>query len=109
MTKSSAQLDAEIAEALRERQNFGSLVTKIEKAIDAHPELTRQRPGGRGTEEAELTFRNGEWIARCGCRNRLAKGRGARLMGEAMGRGETPQEAVDTLIETIPFWAEGMK
>src|SRR5438552_19050542 len=78
MSKSPAQLEAEIADALRARKsNFGTLISRIEKAVDAHPELTRERHGGKkGAEEAELTFRHGEWIARCGCRNRLAKGRG---------------------------------
>ena len=110
MTKSPHQLDTEIAEALRERKsNFGALIAKIENAVDAHPELTRERRGGRGKEEAELTFRNGEWTARCGCRNRLAKGRGSRLMDSVMADGDTPEEAVDKLVEMIPFWAEGMK
>ena len=110
MAKSLSQLDAEIAESLAARKNgFGALITRIEKAVDAHPELTRERRGKRGFEEAELTFSHGAWTARCGCRNRLAKGRGSRLMDQVMAHGETPEEAVDKLIEMIPFWAEGMK
>jgi len=111
MTKSPSQLDAEIAEALKHGQKtgFNALITKIENAVDAHPELTRQRPGKRGFEEAELTFSGGEWTARCGCRNKLSKGRGSRLMDSVLARGDTPEEAVDKLVEMIPFWAEGMK
>ena len=64
MTKSKTQLDAEIAEALRERKSdFRALVKKIEAAVDAHPELTRQRLSPRGlAEEAELIFRGGGWV-----------------------------------------------
>lgn len=111
MTKSPSQLDAEIAEALSAKKagHFDVLIARIENAVDAHPELTRTRRGGRGTEAAELTFRHGSWVARCGCRNKLAKGRGSRLMDSVHAEGDTPEEAVDKLVEMIPWWAEGMK
>ncbi len=110
MTKSPAQLDVEIAEALREREsNFGALITKIEKAVDDHPELTRARPGKRGIEEAELSFRSGGWVAAVRLRSKIAKGRGARQMIAALGHGDTPEEAVDDLIESLPIWAETLR
>ena len=63
MTKAS-QLDAEIAEVLRTgKSTFNTLVDRIEKAVDAHPELTRQRHDKRGIETAELIFRDGAWSA----------------------------------------------
>ena len=73
MPKSPAQLDAEIAEVLQGNTNCDSaalnaLIKQIESAIDAHPELTRERPGKRGSEEAELIFSRGDWTARCKCR-----------------------------------------
>jgi hypothetical protein len=111
VAKSPAQLDAEIADALSgsKRNGFRALITRIETAIDAHPELTRERKGGRGVEEAELTFRHGKWSAKCGCRNKLAQGRGRNRTDAVYGEGDTPEEAVDNLVEMIPFWAEKMK
>jgi hypothetical protein len=110
VTKSSAQLDAEIDAALHERKSsFTALIAKIEKAIDAHPELTRNRPAKRGAEEAELTFRNGMWTASCRCRSRIAKGRGARQMHTTDGHGDTPEEAVDDLIDKLPITAEVLR
>lgn len=117
MTKSPSQLDADIAEALDQRlmstaakhNGFRRLIARIESAVDAHPELTRDRRGDRGTEEAELTYRHGRWVASCGCRNKLAKGRGRNRADAVHGEGETPEEAVDSLVEAIPYWAEKMK
>jgi hypothetical protein len=110
MTKSSAQLDAEIAEALRERKNnFDTLITKIEKTVDEHPELTRARPAKHGVEEAKLTYHSGGWVAEVRLRSKIAKGRGARQMIPAHGYGDTPEEAVDALIESLPLWAETLK
>ena len=110
MTKSS-QLDAEIAEALggRTKSGFGTLIERIQKAVDAHPELTRQRHDKRGIEEAELIFRNDGWIAEVRLRSKIAKGRGSRLMHAARGQGDTPEEAVDDLIESLPITAEALK
>lgn len=110
MTRTPAQLDAEIAEALRERKsNFGALIAKIEKAVDDHPELTRARPGKQGVEEAELIFRSDGWVATVRLRSKIAKGRGARQMIAAIGHGDTPEEAVDDLVESLPIWAETLK
>jgi hypothetical protein len=111
VTKSTAQLDAEIAEALRTgKSNFKALISQIEKAVDAHPELTREHVGkSHGTEKAALRFSDDTWTARCGCRNRLAKGRGSRLMSAVDGHGDTPEEAVDDLIDKIPIVAEAIK
>lgn len=111
MTKTPSQLDAEIADALRgSKQNgFGALIARIEAAVDAHPELTRERKGGRGVEEAELTFRHGKWSAKCGCRNKRAQARGRNRTDSVYGEGDTPEEAVDNLVEMIPFWAEKLK
>ena len=111
MTKTSSQLDAEIADALSgsQRNGFRALIARIEAAVDAHPELTRERKGGRGEEEAELTYRHGKWAARCGCRNKLAHGRGKNRTDAVLGEGDTPEEAVDSLIGAIPYWAEKMK
>lgn len=89
--------------------NFKSLITEIEDAIDAHPELTRERRGGRGVEDAELTFSHGSWQASCSCRSKAARGRGSRIPCSVYGEGETPELAVAKLIEMIPFWAESMK
>lgn len=110
MTKSPSQLDAEIAEALRERKNnFRALIAKIEKAVDAHPELTRQRHDKRGIEEAELIFRGDGWVAEVRLRSKVAKGRGSRLMHAARGHGDTPEEAVEDLIDGLPITAEALK
>ena len=110
MTKTSAQLDAEIADTLRERKNnFGALISKIEKAVDAHQELTRARPAKQGVQEAELIYRSGGWVAEVRLRSVIAKGRGARQMISARGHGDTPEEAVDDLIESLPTWAEALK
>ena len=108
MTRSKSRINAEIAEVLRGggTSDFGALVSRIEQAIDTHPELTRDRPGKRGTEEAELTFRNGLWTASCRCRSRIAKGRGARLMHTTDGHGDTPEEATDDLIDKLSITAE---
>ena len=89
--------------------DFAALIAQIEAAVDAHPELTRARRGGRGFEDAELTFSRGSWQAFCACRSKAAKGRGSRLMSQVYGDGETPELAVAKLIEMIPYWAEGMK
>jgi len=111
VTKSKTQLDAEIAEALRERKSdFRALVKKIEAAVDAHPELTRQRLSPRGlAEEAELIFRGGGWVAEVRLRSKVARGRGSRLMHTARGHGDTPEEAVDDLVEGLPITAEALK
>src|SRR5580765_5403205 len=98
MPKSHAQLDAEIAEALQNQGHFSKLIARIERAVDAHPELTRKRPGDRGFEEAELSFQHGQWTARCACRNKLSKGKNSRHMSGAMAQGATPEEAVDKLV-----------
>lgn len=110
MTKTRAQLDAEIAEALSSpKSNFGALIDRIEKAVDGHPELTRQRHDKRGIEEAELIFRSGDWIAEVRLRSKVAKGRGSRLMHAARGHGATPEEAVEDLIDGLPITAEALK
>ena len=112
MTKSKAQLDAEIAEALRSggKSGFGALIAKIEAAVDAHPELTRERLSPRGlVEEAELIFRSGDWVAEVRLRSKIAKGRGSRLMHTARGTGDTPAEAVDDLIDGLAITAEALK
>ena len=111
MTKTPSQLDAEIADALSgsPRNGFRALIARIEAAVDAHPELTRERKGGRSEEEAELTFHHGKWTAKCGCRNKLAQGRGKNRTDAVAGQGDTPEEAVDNLVEMIPYWAEKMK
>lgn len=109
MTKAS-QLDAEIAEVLRRgKSTFNTLVDRIEKAVDAHPELTRQRHDKRGIETAELIFRDGAWSAEVRLRSKIAKGRGSRLMHTARGHGDTPDEAVDDLIDGLPITAEALK
>jgi len=108
MGKSPKQLDADIAHALA-GTNFDALVARIEQTIDAHPELTRKPHDGRGVETAELIFSGGDWTARCSCRNRLAKGRGSRLMTKITGHGATPEEATDDLIEKLPIMAEALK
>lgn len=89
--------------------DFVALIAQIEAAVDAHPELTRARRGGRGVEGAELTFSHGSWLAGCSCRSKAARGRGSRTPSSVCGDGETPELAVAKLIEMIPFWAEGMK
>ncbi|HSX23406.1 MAG TPA: hypothetical protein VLE97_11585 [Gaiellaceae bacterium] len=108
--KSKSQLDAEIAEALRGgNSSFGAMISRVEKAVDAHPELTRQRHDKRGTEEAELIFRGGSWVAEVRLRSKVARGRGSRLMHTARGHGDTPEEAVDDLVESLPITAEALK
>ena len=113
MTKSPRQLDAEIAQALTkhtpDRASLNALIGRVEEAIDTHPELTRARPGKRGVEEPELIFSRGEWTAQCKCRNRLAKGVGARGMMSLWATGATPEEAVEELVEKLPIWAEAIK
>ena len=114
MPKSPAQLDAEIAEALQGKTNCDSaalnaLIKQIESAIDAHPELTRERPGKRGSEEAELIFSRGDWTARCKCRSKRAKGPGARIMHDMWALGATPEEAVEELVDKIPITAEVLR
>ena len=110
MTTSPSQLDAEIAEALRSgKSNFAALIARVEKAVDAHPELTRQRHDKRGTEEAELIFRGGGWVAEVRLRSKVAKGRGSRLMHTARGHGDTPEEAVEDFVEGLPITAEALK
>ena len=114
MPKSPAQLDAEIAEALQGKTNCDSaalnaLIKQIESAIDAHPELTRARPGKRGHEEAELIFSRGEWTAQCKCRSKLAKGPGARIMHSVWTIGTTPEEAVEEFMEKLPYTAEAFR
>jgi hypothetical protein len=108
MGKSPSQLNADIAHALA-GTNFDGLVERIEKAIDDHPELTRKPHDGRGVETAELAFSDGDWTARCRCRNRLAKGRGSKLMTKITGHGETPEDAADDLVEKLPIMAEALK
>jgi hypothetical protein len=110
--KSASQLDAEIAEVLTSKcdtRALNALISAIERAIDAHPELTRQWPGKRGIEEAELVFRGGDWTARCKCRNKRAKGTGARLMHSVWAAGPTPEEAADALIDQLPITAESLR
>ena len=112
--KSPAQLDAEIAEVLQGKTNCDSaalnaLIKQIESAIDAHPELTRERPGKRGSEEAELIFSSGDWTARCKCRNKRAKGTGARMMHNMWAVGATPEEAVEDFIAKLPIAAEAWR
>jgi hypothetical protein len=115
VAKSPAQLDAEIAEALQgkttncDSDTLNALIKRIENAIDAHPELTRERPGKRGSEEAELIFSRGDWTARCKCRSKRAKGPGARIMHDMRAYGATPEEAVEDLIEHIPITAEVLR
>lgn len=89
--------------------DFAALTAKIEAAIDAHAELTRERRGARGVEIAELVFSAGSWTARCDCRSKIARGRGSRLMYTLAGHGETPDAAVDDLIQMIPIQAEVLK
>lgn len=89
--------------------DFVALIAQIEAAIDAHPELTRARRGGRGFEDAALRFSHGSWQASCACRSKVARGRGSRIPCSVYGDDETPELAVAKLIEMIPFWAEGMK
>jgi hypothetical protein len=89
--------------------DFAALIAQIEAAVDAHPELTRARRGGRGFEDAELRFSHGSWRAGCECRSKVARGRGSRILCSVYGDGETPELAVAKLIEMIPYWAEGMK
>jgi len=112
VTKSKTQLDAEIAEALRSgggKSDFDALIKRIEKAVDVHPELTRQRYDKRGTEEAELIFRGGGWVAKVRLRSTVAKGRGSRLMHAASGHGDTPEEAVNDLVDGLSITAEALK
>lgn len=110
MTKSPSQLDAEIAEVLSGgKSSFDALIDRVEKAVDAHPELTRQRHDKRGIEEAQLIFRGGGWVAEVQLRSKVAKGRGSRLMHAARGHGDTPEEAVEDLVEGLPITAEALK
>ena len=111
-TKTSSQLDAEIAEALSSPlsgRHFDALTARVEKAVDDDAELTRVRPGNRGREEAELTFSGGTWTASCRCRNRRSKGRGARAMHTADGHGATPDEAVEDFIAKLSITAEAFR
>ena len=89
--------------------NFANVISRIEKAVDEHPELTRARSGKQGIQEAELTYRRGEWVAEVLLRSKIAKGRGARQMISARGHGDTPEEAADDLIEGLPIWAQTLR
>lgn len=109
--KTAGQLDAEIATAIagNTMSNFGALIRSIEHAVDAHPELTRQRHDKRGVAEPELIFRGGAWVAEVRLRSRVARGPGSRLMHTARGHGHTPEAAVDDLVESLPVTAEALK
>lgn len=88
--------------------DLADLLTKIEDAIDAEPLLTRTHHGhgGRLVAEAELTIARSGWTARCKVRGVKGKGRGAHHMTDVSGHGETPELAVEALIEGLWAWKE---
>ena len=84
--------------------DFAALTAQIEAAIDAHPELTRERRGGRGVEVPTIAYSKGSWTAPCSTRSKVARGRGSQLMSDVTGHSDTPDAAVEDLIESIPTW-----
>jgi hypothetical protein len=81
------------------------LIDRIERAIDEHPHLTRERFGTADfRDEAEIVVSRRGCTAQIKVRHLLAKGRGARLMQEIWSSGETPEEATQKLIDSLPHW-----
>lgn len=78
------------------------LLFDVHELVDAQPELTRVRPSGLH-EFAEFTFGDYGWCVRIKVRNTKARGRGSRAFYDAMGEGETPDDAVSSFMERLPF------
>lgn len=90
-------------------KNLEGLLLKIEAAVDDEPSLTRVYHGGKRVANAELAFDHDGWTARCKLRGVGAKGRGAQLMTDVHGSGETPERAVTELIKSLSTWKEVLK
>lgn len=83
-------------------EQLQALLARVEAAVDAQPALTRVRPSGF-PERAEFRFGECGWCVRVNVRNVLARGRGSRAFFDAMGEGETPDLAVASFMERLPY------
>ncbi len=83
-------------------EHLMQLLFRVEEAVDAEPAFTRIRPSGF-KESAEFTFGEYGWYVRLKVRNVQARGRGSRGFYDATGEGETPELAVASFVERLPF------
>lgn len=95
---------------------FDELFTKVEKAIDAHPSLSRVGLGNKAIDlsnlpkptmihEPKMVVTRGWFVIEI-----LVKLKGSRKRPtEIWGRGETPEEAVEELIDSLDHWVTAIK
>lgn len=86
-------------------EHLKALLSQVESSVDAEQSLTRTRPSGF-EERAEFTFGEYGWCVRVNVRNTQARGRGSRAFYGAQGDGETPELAVASFIERLPFFVQ---
>lgn len=79
--------------------NFEPLFQKVEAAIDAHPKLERVTLGEPG-----FNVDRGGWTVKI--RVHLKGSR--RKPTDINGSGDTPEEAVEKLVETLDIWAQAI-
>lgn len=80
---------------------LGALLSQVEAAVDATPELTRTRREFPAV--AQFSFDEGGWSVHLDVRNRRARGRGSRGFFSATGNGASPEEAVASFLDRLPF------
>jgi hypothetical protein len=117
VTKTPAQLDREISDALKasaDECRFDDLFTRLEAAIDAHPLLARVGLGGKivtpdtpvsHIHEPVMSVRRVGYTVRV-----LVKLKGSRKKpSEITGTGETAEAAIDHLITGLDYWAQALE
>lgn len=82
-----------------------SLLAEVESAVDSDPDLTRKRRRGL-TETAEFRYFGSRWSILVRVRNLRARGRGSHGYYDAQGDGETPEQAVASFRERLPFFRQ---
>jgi hypothetical protein len=76
------------------------LLHQVEAAIDASPGLTRATPDGI-TSSAKFTFSAHGWLVRLEVHSEVRKW---EPRYEALGAGETPEQAVASFVERLPYF-----
>jgi hypothetical protein len=79
--------------------NFEPLFKKVEDAIDAHPKLSRVTLG-----EPSFNVDRGGWSVKI----RVALKGSRKKPTEVHGEGETPEEAVEKLVNGLDIWAKAI-
>ncbi len=85
-----------------------TLLSQVEAAVDSTPGLTRTRRSG-SSETAEFWFDASGWSVRILVRNTRARGRGSRGYYTAQGDGDTPELAVASFLERLPFFVQATR